>query len=60
MEGSSCFEFTSPIVRHHCLNDKRHVLAQDSLGSMQLWDITQVRGIFVIFFFEFVCFRGKW
>jgi WD repeat-containing protein 48 len=31
----------SPIVRHAVLHDKRHVLTQDSVGSIALWDVTK-------------------
>ncbi len=29
------------LIRHHLLSDRRHVLTQDSAGTMQLWDITR-------------------
>ena len=31
----------NPIVRHAVLHDKRHVLTQDSVGSIALWDVTK-------------------
>ncbi|KAK4755477.1 hypothetical protein SAY87_009234 [Trapa incisa] len=55
LEGSSLVplykepEFTVPgspaIIQHEILNDRRHVLTKDSVGSVKLWEIT--RGIVV-------------
>lgn len=30
------------MVKHHILNNRRHVLTKDSSGTVELWDITQV------------------
>eukprot|EP01137_Pigoraptor_chileana_P003299 Opistho-2@43278 len=34
---------TPGVVQHHILNDRRHVLARDSSGSLSVWDVTQAR-----------------
>jgi hypothetical protein len=30
------------MIKHHIMNNRRHVLTKDSSGAVELWDITQV------------------
>lgn len=43
------------MIKHHIMNNRRHVLTKDSSGNVELWDITRVYPITLQFIEQSLC-----